>query len=234
VPAEAHGERLHAADGKRVVLVPFRYADEYSQPPVELSQAFGTLACIDDSLAVSGTYGDFYETTYYRRLGKLINGPDRPIVNHQPLRGWSEESEVYGPLTRLLDAPAASDGADVIVLSVGLPDIAWDCPPDEFERHVAALVDLLSATKGCPVVLATPPPFRDTGSDVRLYAAAVQRVAQARDIPVADLYSAFMSAGEERDDLFVDKSDFVLSSRGHHLVARVMARAILMQAGEDR
>lgn len=229
-PTIVEGDRLRDAAGDRLVLVAFGSAGAFSQPPITLDRVFGELTCVDDSLAVSSMFGDVYSATFFRRLAKLLNGPGRPVVSHHVLPDWSDAADAYGPLMRLIDAPRAVDGADAVVLTVGRPDITWEIAPAEFERQIAALIDLLAVTHGYPVILATPPPFRGATETVRLYAAAIQRVAQARRLPVADLYSAFMNTGDERAALFVDNSDFMLSGRGHYLAARVIARAILMQA----
>lgn len=228
------GERLASPDGDRLVLVPFEYGGEYRQPPITKRQAFGRLTCLDDSLATGGLRREGHEALFDRILGRIVDGPDLPAVRHVDLGDWYGHSLVYGPLVKLLTATAAlSNDTTVAVLTVGLQDILGDTDPAEFERLTAALVDTVSATRGCPVVLATPPPYAASGRDVRAYAAAVQRVGQVRGIPVADLFSAFRCAGPEQGALFRTGSDIMLSNQGHHLAAQVIARALLARGERD-
>jgi lysophospholipase L1-like esterase len=227
-------EKLFNSGGERLILVPVLKSDELEQPAITTEQARGRIVCLDDSLAASGMDGDADGKVYYGALSEIMGGPDGPSIEHVQLTDWDDSTEAYGPLLRIREAAkAVAENADVVILSVGLQDIVHQRDPAEFERHAAALSDLIWGTLKCPVVWVTPPPYTATTTEVRPFAAAVQRVAQARNMPVADLYSAFMNAGDEKDALFRGKDEFSLSGQGHHLAARAIARALPRQEGRN-
>jgi hypothetical protein len=149
------------------------------------------------------------------------------------MQPYSDGTQAYGPLVKLVSVPAAiGPEADVAVLSVCLGDLLARRDPEVFEREAAALSDLLAGARNCPVLWVTPPPFPSMPGRTRPYAAAVKRVAAARLIPVADLFTAFKSRGAGMQDLFLGDNP-ALSGRGHELAARVIARALLLREGGE-
>jgi hypothetical protein len=226
---EVRGSALFGGAGDRSVLVPHHEAGRFRQPDLTLDQAYGRVLCLDDTLATSSPHGEAGSSVYYRTLARIVNGPDRPIVEYVALGAWYGAPSSHGPLLKLTETKAAmrAGGVDVVVLSVGMQDMVRETAVADFERHVAAMADIVSATHGVAAVLATPPPFGADPASVRPYAAAIHRVAQTRAMPVADLYSAFMNAGVGRRELFAENNDFEISARGHQLAARVIARAML-------
>lgn len=232
--SRVEAEKLFNSAGERLILVPALRSEKLEQPAISTEHAYGRIICLDDSLAASGMHSDANEKVYHNVLSEIMDGSDGPSVEHVQLTDWDESTEAYGPLQRIREiATAASENVEVVVLSLGLQDIVHQKDPAEFERHAAALSDLVWGTMKCPVVWVTPPPYTATTIEVRPFAAAVQRVAQARNMPVADLYSAFMSAGDDREALFRGKDEFSLSVQGHYLAARAIARALLRQGGQN-
>ena len=167
-----------------------------------------------------------------RILARIVNGPDRPIVRCVTLPDWSEYPQAHGRLVKLVEVPAAlAESTDVAILSLGLRDMLAAGNVQQFEREAAALTDLLSATMGTPVVWVTMPPYPPDPSSTRPYAAAVQKIAAARRIPVADLFTAFLASRPNFREFF-HGDDLRLSEQGRQMAARVIARALLSTAGE--
>ena len=85
----------------------------------------------------------------------------------------------------------------VIVLAPEIRGFALGEDLDSFERRLATVAGMLSEADGCMLVLVTPPPdFRPFGgaADMRAYAAAVHRVADAYGLRVADVYTLMRNA----------------------------------------
>jgi hypothetical protein len=156
-----------------------------------------------------------------------VDGPDRPIVRHAPLPDWESVPDAYGPFLKLVQIPrAVALGTDVVVISVALRDVLAGVDPDAFERQLAALGDLIAFSMDCPVLWVTPPPYPADPDRIRPYAAAIRRVADARRMPVADVYTAFIGMRSESRPLF-RRRDLALSASGQALAAQVIARALL-------
>ena len=231
-PAEVRGSHLFDARGRLVVLVPYEHGGQRVQPPISTREAFGRVACVDDSLASSGLPGIDELPGFDRILARIVNGPDRPIVRCVTLPDWSEYPQAHGRLVKLVEVPAAlAESTDVAILSLGLRDMLAAGNVQQFEREAAALTDLLSATMGTPVVWVTMPPYPPDPSSTRPYAAAVQKIAAARRIPVADLFTAFLASRPNFREFF-HGDDLRLSEQGRQMAARVIARALLSTAGE--
>jgi hypothetical protein len=96
---------------------------------------------------------------------------------------------------------------------------------ETMERWAAAMSDIVGTTRSRPVLWVTPPPYPPDPERVRPFAAAVRRVADARRMPVADLYTAFRGAGDDAG-VFFRRGDLALSDRGQALCALVIARAL--------
>jgi len=229
LPARAEGDALLAPDGTRLALVPHRYAGAFSQPPITEAQAFGHVLCVDETLTRYSRWANpGAQTPFGRVLARIVDGPDHPVVTVVPLEDAVPSHEAYAPLKHLVVVPrlVKEREADVVVLSLGLNAILWNGDTERFERLVAALSDLVSDTLGRPVVWVTPPPYGPQPGAVRPYAAALQRVADARGMPVADLYSALlaMRAGVP---VFVESFDLDLTPEAEIIAARIVARAML-------
>jgi lysophospholipase L1-like esterase len=180
-------------------------------------------------LSVPGLPGLDEMMVYHAELRRIVNGPERPEVVYRPLLSAGGRPAVNRRCSRLLDAiEAVDDETDVVIVSLGLSAMLRAEEPAVFERELAALTDVLRTALGRFVVLVTPPPFRLNGTaGVRPFAAAVKRVADARGIPVADLFSAgYGVMGPE--SLFVEDGGLTLSADGQALAAQVIARALLL------
>ena len=231
-PARVEEDRLHAGDGTQLVLVPLQGAGRRPQPPITREQAFGELACIDDHLGVAGLPDGAGMTRYAEILARIVDGPDRPIVHYTELPAWQLSPQGYGPLLKLVQAPAAVAGrTDAAIVSIGAREVLGGISTADFERRIAALSDLVSVSMGRPMIWLTPPPYPPQPERFRPYAACIRKVADARHIPVADLYTAFMSAGDRMFTLFRG-GNMTLSERGQELVARLIARALLRDGKE--
>ena len=232
LPCRVEGDRLYGESGAQLVLVPHEYAGKFAQPPITTDQAFGTVTCVDDFLVAPGMHAGRASQTFDTVLGRIVDGPYRPVVRVACLPFWEEWPGSYGPLVKLVEVRKALDAdTEVAVLSVGLPEILKVGDRAAFERHAAALSDMISATMGCAVVWVTPPAYLPEPAAMRPFAAAIRRVADARGMPVADLFSAFF--GLRRDfNLFIQGSNLCLSGSGQGLTAQVIARALL--AGEGK
>lgn len=229
LPTRVEGDCLYDDKGTQLVFVPYRSVGRFSQPSISTERAFGKLVCIDDSLAVSSLRSKGNVITFDRALARIVNGPDKPQVKYVPLLAWDKFPGAYGPLLKLVQIPAAVDSdTDVVILSIGLRDILELKDHDVFERHVAALSDIISVSMRCPIVWVTPPPYPLDPGRVRPFAAAIRKVAEARGIPVADLFTAFLGMNTEVRS-FINGRDLALSEGGQNLTAQVIARSLLSE-----
>ncbi len=223
LPTRVHEQALLANNGDQLVLVPFRYAGDYTQPAIHLSQAFGNLLCVDDQITIDAPAN---QTPYGRTLAHLIDGPDRPLVTltripHHP----APHTATYAPLVKFPWFASLNNSYDVIILSMSNADILTLPNVEAFERHAAALTDLISTTRHQRIIWVTPPPPMDAAFPMRPYAAAIQRVCDARRIPVADLYTACLTryGGPNR----ARSGSAALDHKMQDLAALLVARALL-------
>lgn len=231
-PATVSANHLFDRQGRLLVLVPYQYGGQHSQPPISTQQAFGQIACVDDSLASPYVPGSGRLLSFDRILARIVDGPERPIVRYVTPPAWSTAPQASGRLLKLVKVPAdLEQPTDVAILSLSARDLLATQDVEQFEREAAALTDLLSATMGIPVVWVTPPPYPPEPAAIRPYAAAVQKIASARHIPVADLFTAFLASRPNFRDFF-HGDDLLLSQRGQELAARIIARALLSTSGE--
>ena len=124
--------------------------------------------------------------------------------------------------------------ADVVVVAPSFEALGQGEMLAQFERRLAALAGLLSAPGRASVLLVTPPPFailpgceglRASGNrppDARQIAEIVCRVADAHGLPVIDLYTTFVTAGD-RVPLIHDSS---LTAAGQALAAEELRRVV--------
>lgn len=233
LPTAIKGDSMYDGKGIQLVLVPYRNAKSFNQPPISTKQAFGKLVCIDDSLAVPGLMHDAGGAVFHSVLARIVDGPDKPEIKYVSLPSWDKSSWAYGPLLKFVHTPAAIDAnTDVVILSIGLRDIMEMGDPNIFERHAAALSDIISVSMNCPMIWITPPPYPLDPGHVRSFAAAIRKVADARGIPVADLFTAFRGMSGAVSP-FSRGRDLVLSDRGHELAARIIARSLLSAGNVD-
>jgi hypothetical protein len=223
LPTSIHEVALLNARKEQIVLVPHRFAGDYTQPPIHLSHAFGSLLCIDDQITINNTTT---QTPYEATLEKLLDGPDRPIVTliHPPAKNGAN-STAYAPLIKFPWLTQQPQHHDVVILSLSATDIQALPDVETFERHIAAISDIISATRNQRVVWLTPPPPPDAPFPQRTNPPANPRVADARRIPVADLYSACLArfGGPIR----ARSSAAALSTELQELTASLVARALL-------
>ncbi len=229
LPARVVGDRLYDAAGRRLVLVPTRETGHYVQPPLTDVADGCSVVCVDDMVAAdslpAATEGD--GGTFAAVCGSILaNAADGVRVRRVSPRSWEESPGAYGPLLKLVEIPGfVSNATDTVVLSVGLRDILELRDAEAYERSLAALADILAASRGLRIVWVTPPPYGTSSVSLRAFALAVRRIADARAMPVADLYSGLIGMGDERGALF-ERGGLTLSGAGQRLAGEIVARAL--------
>jgi hypothetical protein len=231
LPAAVRSDRLYADDGRQLVLVSPAYAVEKERAP--LGQKPSRWVCVDDTLALGEGAGGQSGERFDRVAAQLAGPACGASLRYARLPEWSRCPEAYGPLLKLVAVPAAIESRDEsVILSVGLPDILSAVPPAAFERQIAALTDLLTLSLKRKVIWVTPPPYPSQTDSIRPYAAAVRTVAEARGIPVADLYTAFLCTADKQRPLFT-AGGVVPSARGQVLAGSLIADALRIESGES-
>ena len=226
LPARVEADRLYDKQGDQLVLVAREEAGAFCQPRLPAGRRMGRLVCVDDTLADAGLLEAGSGETYDVILSRLMSGVCRG-VKYAGLPAWEQFPQSCGPLRKLVDAPAALRApADVAVLSIGLRDMLERRDVEAFERETAALTDLLAVSLKIPVVWVTPPRYPADPERSRPYAAAIRRVAEARGIPVADLFTAFRCAQDDWHAFF-QKNPLELSDAGQRLAGQQIARTIV-------
>ncbi len=214
LPARIEGDHMFGRDGGMLVLLPCQVAGKFHQSKISIAGG-RNLLYIDGSgcSIVSGEPKDW----------KLsFSGNPAESEGREPV-------SVYGPMRMLLDVGTVStSGVDAVVMNVGCRGVLERMDPAEFERDLAAVIDMVSSTMKIPVILMTPFPSEPDPSRARSFAAAIVRVAVARGIPVADVYSAFMGSGGGMVDLFSKADNLELSEHGQRFVAALIARCLAM------
>ena len=226
-PVRIEGDRLYDAQGRRLVLVPAEGSGSFRQPSLTQTHRLGRLVCVDDTLAVPGLLATGGQEPFDRILARLLTGRIND-VRYAALPEWERFQDSYGPLRKFVDVPAAlsRERADVAILSIGLRDILETRDVGVFEREAAALSDLVAVGMGIPVIWVTPPPYPVAPERSRVFAAAIRRVADARGMPVADLFTAFRCAADNRHTFFQD-NPLALTDEGHRLAGQQIARALV-------
>ena len=79
--------------------------------------------------------------------------------------------------------------------------------------------------KGHHVILVTPPPFGGEPDYVRPFAVAVRKVADARGLITADLFTA-LSGERNRAKCFSGEGSMALSEKGRKTVLKTLSDAI--------
>ncbi len=230
LPARVDGDGLYDAAGTRLVLVADETAGRWSQsarPLVTASaRGSGRVVCVDDSLAPAGATDAETPEPYHRVLARLLKGVTKD-VRFVPLPEWDHTPQSYGPLRSVVDASGAvRDDTEVMVLSMGLRSMLASVDAAAFERQVAVLSDMIGGTRKIPMVLVTPPPYPADAERTRQYASVIRRVAEARGIPVADLYTTFRCVEGNWHALF-GGNPLELSGMGQRLAAQQVAHALV-------
>jgi hypothetical protein len=228
------GSRLQNADGDNVVLVVERAASNQS-----LSSKFtGRVVCLDDALLGNGVVVDG-GSSYAQALETNLRAawPGQPVgstatVRHVPWLG-RERGNIAAALFRLthLDDVPLREG-DLVVLSIGLPDLFDRLSPDAFENQLRFIVDYLRHVRRAHVLLVTPPPVPSEPEAARPYARKVVQVGLETGAPVCDLHGLMLMRPDWRD-FFRDTAEgdgaFFLyaNRRGQKWMAEELGRAIL-------
>lgn len=225
LPGQVEGDALQSGENTRIVLVGDEAAGNWRQAPLTVSRGV-TVVCIDDSLVPEGATDAGSAEPYHGVLARLLKGTAE--VRFAPLPAWETAPQSFGPLRVLVDAPDVLQGAgsEVAVLSVGLRDLMAPVAEPDFERKASVLSDLIGRTRKVPVVWVTPPPYPANAERSRQYAVIIRRVAEARGMPVADLYTAFRCYEGTWQALFA-RNPLELSAAGQRLAAQVVARALV-------
>lgn len=226
LPARVEGDRFYDAGGTRLVLIPDEGVSAVQRTPPGPARRFGRLVCVDDSLVVGGGVEAGCEP-FDRILARLLKGRMED-VRYVALPGWDQFPGSYGPLCKQVDVPAClrRERADVAILSIGVRDMLAMENVDTFERQVSALSDVVTQSMNIPAVWVTPPPYPSDLERSRAFAAVIRRVAKARGIPVADLFTTFRCAADGRH-VFFEQNPLVLSEQGHRLASQQIVRALV-------
>jgi hypothetical protein len=224
----AAGDRLFAASGAQLVLLPSQTATAGLAAPV-LPRTPHRVLCYDDLLGTPGSAAPVPRVTGFDQvLGNILEPQDRVTVRRISPPAWGQEPDAYGPLLKLTACRTLPElRPDVVVVSLGREDLLRATVTAEYERQLAALCDSLTGTLKLPLVLVTPPPYPENTERVRMYAAALRRVADVRALPVADLFTAFIGMSEQGTREFFERDGMSLSQAGHNLAAQLIAGTLM-------
>jgi hypothetical protein len=191
------------------------------------------VVCLDACLLPPGAAVDGAATSYVSVLADHLRsvGVDPRQVAYRAAEALDEaagEPPVRG-LLPLVGPLRMHEAADLVVLSLGREAWLRRETPGDFERRAAALTALLTEALGVRVVWVTPPPY-GTREDMRPYAEAILRVADAYATEVADLYTAVL--GHETPGRLVD--GLTLTPEGQTVAGRVIARQVTARDGGVR
>ena len=192
-------DRLTDGEGRLVVLR--LSAASYKRRGAALLQKLRkgsavSLLFVDDSLAGVGEGG--YIGIVKAHIEKQFPTASVSLTRvglHRDKGGWPHGS--YAGLMGVIEAVREKQ-PDAVVVAGSLRDVIRFTPIARYERRIHALVDLLEGAGGTQLLLITPPPTIANPGLAKGYAIAIKRVGLRRRVPVADVYSAFMIAGEER------------------------------------
>jgi hypothetical protein len=225
-PTVVVADRLCDGKGRRRVLVTSRERAKTGYEEPVCVPVTGSLLLLDDSLAPFAVAGENRDT-YDKILPRLFEAT--PNCRYESLAPPEEDCTSLRSLNKLAVLPArVGSGRQTVVLSVGMHDLLLGVGADDYERHLAAMVDKLLADRDTGLVLVTPPPYPEMEARLRPFAVAVRRIGDARGVPVADLYTAFIGLRESGP--FFERGVLGLSPRGHRLAADRIAKALLGSA----
>lgn len=231
-PVRASEDRLYGSDGAQLVYVSSRGSPDFKQARIGVAHLKGGVTCFDDMLAtVRPLSGE--QPTFSDILQEMLSMGEGDVRKHQlSTRG---KYDVLGVAELLLDTADNTKGAGgVAVLSMGREHFEAYDNPEQFERILAGCADILLSRRAMRTVLVTMPPMGSDREAVRKYAVAARRVADARGVPVADLYSGFSGMGENLAPFEGNGSE--LSDEGLRLAGQIIVRTIIagygMEGGE--
>lgn len=223
-PQSVVADRLLDRTGARIVLVTSmdRTSESYCEPERPPPED-GPVVLLDDTLVPYTIAGEVRET-YAAVLARLL-GKARP-VEYASIAPSEESGGSLKSLAKFAALPkvAGEVPGRTVVLSMGVHDMLLGGDVESFERGLGVMVDKLLA-ENAAVVLATPPPYPGMEARMRPWAVAVRRVADARGLYVADLYTAFIGMRGQGGPLF-ELDTLGLTPRGHRLAADRIARAL--------
>lgn len=225
-PAEVEGTALYDARGTRLVLVADEGGAARANRPPSAGRGERAVVCVDDTLAADGLHNPRSSESFHSVLRRLLDGTSHS-VRYASLPAWQKFEGSSGPARKFVDVPAAlGTNVATVVLSIGLREMLNGQTEEAFERQVAALTDMLATRKGLRIVWATPPPYPSDRERARGFAAVIRRVAAARGVVVADVFSRFLCAEGKRSAFFTD-NPLILSDPGQRMAAQEIARALL-------
>lgn len=213
LPVRAEGDNLYAEKGSGLVLIADRpWRSELTQ--LAPRGRIRNLAVIDDFLLDRMLSSERLAAD----LGVEVVGLRVPSAD-----GMSRANASLARLVEAVDMIGPDTSAAVI--SIGANDILRGAGSAEFEKHLSALVDLIASLRQCPIILVTPPPYPWEPDKAREFATAITRIGLSRNIPVADVYTAFMCRSRTEGRLF-DVRRSACSKRGGSVAIDVIGRAI--------
>ena len=190
----ARGGNLVDADGTQIVL---RLSEaRYAQRKMSFKQRLGerrtaTVVFVDDALGAGGdaSYINFFAAYLRAAFPKVAIRTVR--VGE---RGQEGHSRLPFERATVMARVAKEVKPDLVVVAGSLRDIIRFDSAERFERKLRVLLDRVEAVCGAPVVLIAPPPAIGNPGFGQDYAIAVKRVGLLKHIPVADVYSAFLTS----------------------------------------
>ncbi len=212
LPGKVQGKQLVDEDGAWLVLVPARVVPHSIDASLPAWNG-ESIVCL----------GDFEVCDSTKPHGSAQ-------TKHISLPVTSDPSSV-GSLLKFVTIPAlVKDSASLIILRLGQADIGMAADVAEFERHMAALTDILGTRMRHRILLVTPPAYTPESARIRPYAVAISKVAVTRGIPVADLFTVFMCRRSIWSALF-EKTPTSLSPAGKRLAASVIKEQLMKMRG---
>ncbi|MGQ9662589.1 MAG: hypothetical protein ACUVWX_09680 [Kiritimatiellia bacterium] len=234
IPVRVEADYLYDRTGNQVVLIPHDVGGRYFQPSCSWEMLQNGILILDDFLEIPLATSTRNEKFLRQALEQSMGNGSLPLIHWIRFVPRNAENGAFDPLHTLVEAAriAAESESEVVVLTLGR--LAWRSgySVEMFERHAAALSDLLSGTMKKFVVWGTVPPYPANVDRARAFAAAIRRVADARGIPVADLYSGILGAENSRE-LFVRGHDVALSGKGQKLAGCLIAKALPCRASRQ-
>lgn len=243
LPASVCGNRLLDTNGVQLVLVPYESA-LLKKSGILSDESVGTvgkgalsgrrvsLVWIDENLCLENT--DDTNSDFIKRLNSAcVRLIPNYRVNYIPILPCKSMVDSYGPLNNLLKSVSVAKNAVagytdenvILVLSVGGYALSSGVSTEVFQRYIASLCDLVARLPYRRVVLLTPPPYSLMKSKVRQFAQAILRVADIRQLVVADIYSVFMCR-KNTERLWNKRDSLGLSSDGIDLTVLTVKTAL--------
>jgi hypothetical protein len=230
-PTAVAGGRFEAGAGEQIVLASSPEGRRKMRPNGIDGGSPLSVMCIDDVLVPQGLPVEYRAMPYDRVLAHLVEDVGVTVVDRRPLSPDSSIPESgEGPLVRLLEAVrfGGIDTGSVLLVSIGLQDLLRGVEPSAFERQLSVICDRLLELGTRRLVLVTPPPYPHHEVNLRAYSVAIRRVAEARRIPVADVFTGISGLGVG-ERLFFPEHNLALTARGHRLAAQILTKTLMEQ-----